>query len=89
MTSVALYDTLGTESMEYIMSQCRVTTMVLSSDKVKVITGNKKGGNLKDLKNLIYFDPLSEADKAAAEAATAAAEAPPIEGPALTTITLA
>jgi len=68
VTSVALYDTLGQEAMEYIMSQCRVKTMVLSSDKVKVIAGHKKNGNLKDLKNLIYFDSLSEADKAAAEA---------------------
>lgn len=69
VTSVALYDTLGQESMEHIMSQCKVQTMTLSADKVKTITGHKTKGNLKDLKNLIYFDALSEEDKSAAEAA--------------------
>jgi long-chain acyl-CoA synthetase len=54
--------------MEYIMSQGRIKSMVLSSDKVKVIAGHKKNGGLKDLKNLIYFDTLSEADKSNAEA---------------------
>ena len=68
ITSVALYDTLGTESMEHIMSQCKVQTLALSSDKVKVIAKNKSQGNLKDLKHLIYFDELSAEDKAAAEA---------------------
>ena len=49
VTSVALYDTLGKESMEHIMSQCKVKTLALSADKVKTIAKNKSEGALKDL----------------------------------------
>lgn len=54
VTSVALYDTLGTESMEHIMSQCKVKTLFLSGDKIKTITKNKSEGKLRDLEVLVY-----------------------------------
>lgn len=63
ITSVALYDTLGKESIELIISQCRVRTCALSADKVKGITALKKSGMLATLENLVYFDTLSDEDK--------------------------
>lgn len=69
ITSVALYDTLGKESMEHIVSQCRVRTVVLSADKIKTITSYKNDGKLATMKTIIHFDEAKEEDVAAAQAA--------------------
>jgi long-chain acyl-CoA synthetase len=56
ITVVTLYDTLGKESMEYILDQTHIKTIVLSSDKIKNVVDLKKEGKLTKLTHAIYFD---------------------------------
>lgn len=62
ITVVTLYDTLGKDSIEYILDQAHVKTLVLSSDKVKVVLDLKKEGKIPKLTHLIYFDEIKPAD---------------------------
>jgi long-chain acyl-CoA synthetase len=60
ITSVPLYDTLGKESIEYILDQCQIRTVVCSGDKVKTLCDLKRAGKISKLHTLIYFDELTE-----------------------------
>lgn len=65
---VTLYDTLGKDSLEYILDQTYIKTLVLSADKVKNITELKKEGKIPLVTHIIYFDELKPADVEAAKA---------------------
>lgn len=67
VTVVTLYDTLGKDSLEYILDQTYIKTCVLSADKLKNIVELKKEGKLPLLTHVIYFDEAKQADKEAAE----------------------
>lgn len=67
ITVVTLYDTLGKESLEYILDQTYNKTIVLSADKLKNIFELKKEGRIKGTTHIIYFDELKEADLKNAE----------------------
>jgi long-chain acyl-CoA synthetase len=62
ITVVTLYDTLGKDSLEYILDQTYNKTVVLSADKLKNIVELKKEGKIKGTTHIIYFDELKEAD---------------------------
>lgn len=63
ITVVTLYDTLGKDSIEYILDQTHIKTIVLSSDKVKVILDLKKNGKIPNVSHIIYMDDLNGADE--------------------------
>lgn len=62
VTVVTLYDTLGKDSIEYIMDQTYIKTIVVSGDKLKNIVELKKEGKISMLTHVIYFDEASQAD---------------------------
>lgn len=62
ITVVTLYDTLGKESIDYILNQCKIKTCVLSSDKIRVLLDMQKDGKLEFLQTLIYFDEPTKED---------------------------
>ncbi|TNV82230.1 hypothetical protein FGO68_gene15799 [Halteria grandinella] len=55
ITSVALYDTLGSDSMEFILNQCRIKTVICEADKVKNLINLKRDGKVPHLTDIIYF----------------------------------
>jgi len=69
ITVVTLYDTLGKESLEYILDQTYIKTIVLSADKIKNIVDLKKEGKIPKVTQVIYFDELKPADFESAKAA--------------------
>ena len=60
VTDVTLYDTLGKDSIEYILDQTTMRTIVLQGDKLKNIVDLKKEGKIKTIQHVIYFDTLKE-----------------------------
>ncbi|OMJ17647.1 Long-chain-fatty-acid-CoA ligase 1, partial [Smittium culicis] len=58
--SVALYDTLGSDSMEYILNHCEAPIVVCSLDKVPKILSNIQ--NLKYLQAIVCMDRLHPED---------------------------
>lgn len=60
ITSVPLYDTLGKESIDFILDQCDIRTVVCSADKVKVLIDLRKAGKIPKLHCVIFFDPLPQ-----------------------------
>lgn len=68
ITVVTLYDTLGKESLEFILDQTYIKTIVLSADKIKNITDLKKEGKIPKTTHVIYFDEMKPADLEAAQA---------------------
>lgn len=54
---VPLYDTLGLESIEYILEQTEITTCFVTEGTIKTLFKVK---NPAKLKNLISFDPIGE-----------------------------
>ena len=61
VTTVALYDTLGSESVAYIVNQTGLTTIACDVSLVEKLLLFKKTNGAKDsLKNIITFDALGE-----------------------------
>lgn len=60
ITNVTLYDTLGKDSIDYILDQCQIKTVVCSGDKVKSLIDIKKNGLLKCVEHIIYFDTIKD-----------------------------
>jgi long-chain acyl-CoA synthetase len=56
ITVVTLYDTLGKESIEYILNQTKIKTIICSADKVKILLDLKRDGKLHHLTAIVYFD---------------------------------
>jgi long-chain acyl-CoA synthetase len=67
ITTVTLYDTLGKESLEYILDQTKIRTVVTTSDKVKSLLDFKKEGKLPLVTHIISMDDLKQGDKDASE----------------------
>ena len=62
ITSVCLYDTLGKESIDYILDQAKIKTVVCSFDKVKTLAELKKEGKVACTSHVIYFGGALEND---------------------------
>jgi long-chain acyl-CoA synthetase len=56
VTTVTLYDTLGADSIDYILNQTSIRTVVCSADKIKGLIDIKAAGKLPLLSHIIYFD---------------------------------
>jgi long-chain acyl-CoA synthetase len=59
-TVVTFYDTLGEHTIEFILDQTKLTTIVLESKSLKKITQLKKTGHSANLENLILLDADDE-----------------------------
>ena len=55
VTSVPLYDTLGKESMEYILDQTEIKTIICSADKVENVLQLKSLGKIQKVTHIIHF----------------------------------
>lgn len=62
VTVVTLYDTLGQESIEYILNQTNMRTVACSADKIKNITLLKSSGKISTTTHIIYFDEANPID---------------------------
>lgn len=62
ITVVTLYDTLGQESIEYILDQTLMKTVVCSADKIKNIIDLKVAGKIKTTDTIIYYDTAKASD---------------------------
>jgi long-chain acyl-CoA synthetase len=62
ITTVTLYDTLGTESIDYILDQTSMRTVVLSGDKIRNISELKSKGKISSTTHIIYYDDAKLAD---------------------------
>lgn len=68
ITSVPLYDTLGVDSIEYIINQTEMKTIICSADKIKSIIDLKAEGKIKHTTHIVYFDEIKIEDKNEAKA---------------------
>jgi long-chain acyl-CoA synthetase len=59
MTVVGFYDAMGTVSVEFILNQTEMTTIIASSDYVQKILEMKKDGMAEHIKTLVTLDPVS------------------------------
>jgi long-subunit acyl-CoA synthetase (AMP-forming) len=62
ITVVTLYDTLGKDSIDYILNVCKIRTAVVSADKIKVLLDLQKEGRLQYLKTLVHYDVPTKED---------------------------
>ena len=62
-TAVTLYDTLGKESLEYILDQTKIKTTFCSAEKIKSILDLKKESKVPSLTHVVYFDEAKQTDK--------------------------
>lgn len=72
LTSVTLYDTLGKDSIEYILDQTQIKTVLCSADKISNIVDLKKQGKLPTITHIIYFDDFSGKEQDDIEISTSA-----------------
>jgi long-subunit acyl-CoA synthetase (AMP-forming) len=55
VTTVTLYDTLGADSIDYILNQTSIRTVVCSADKIKGLIDIKAAGKLPLVSHIIHF----------------------------------
>ena len=67
ITCVTLYDTLGKDSLEYILNQTQIRTCLISADKIKSLLELHQSGKLDNLQHLIYLDDVSPEDEKLAD----------------------
>lgn len=68
-TVVTLYDTLGQESIDHILMQCQMKTVICSADKIKTLADLRASGKISTTTHVIHFDDAKQADLEAAQAA--------------------
>lgn len=56
VTTVTLYDTLGKESIEYILDQTQIKTVVCSGDKLKNLLDIRQTNKIQTVTHIMYFD---------------------------------
>jgi len=64
---VTFYDTLGESTIDFILNQTKLTTVVMESKSLKKIISLKKAGHSGDLQNIILLDVEDESQIKAAE----------------------
>ena len=55
-----LYDTLGEDTVKYVLNQTKTTTLALTDSHIELICDLKQKGQLEYLLNLIYMDDISQ-----------------------------
>jgi long-chain acyl-CoA synthetase len=66
-TSVAFYDTLGPETVEFVITQTGLTSISCSSNYIKGLCDRKKGGKAVSLANIISFEEVTEEHRSLAK----------------------
>lgn len=69
ITTVTLYDTLGHESIDYILDQTSMKTVFCSADKIKNLVDLKANGKIQTVTHIFYYDDAKAADLEAGAAA--------------------
>ena len=71
ITVITLYETLGKDSIEYILDQTSMKTCVCQADKIENLLQLKKEGKVKTLTHIITFEEVKpvQVDKVALDAA--------------------
>jgi len=59
-TVVTFYDTLGDDTVEYILDQTKLTTLVVEESKFKVLEKVLKSGKYGNLQNIIFMKSLNK-----------------------------
>ena len=67
-TTVPLYDTLGSESKNFIIEQTQLRTIILSGENIEKILEERREGKCQSIKNLVAMDVVSEEEKKETEA---------------------
>lgn len=60
VTSVPLYDTLGKDTIDYIIDQTGLSTIICTQDKIENLTKLKNNGKAESLKYIICLDPCKD-----------------------------
>ena len=61
ITSVCFYDTLGSETTEFIVDQTLLKTIACTDDKIAILSKMKNDGKIKSLTDLIVYTKPTEA----------------------------
>jgi long-chain acyl-CoA synthetase len=67
-TSIGFFDSMGVQSVDYILKQTELICMFSSSDYIKKVCAMKKDGTAESIKYFVSFDPITTEDKKACEA---------------------
>lgn len=59
-TTVTFYDSLGVESISYILEQTELITIILSSENLEKILNEKREGRTFQLRYLVLMDKVTE-----------------------------
>ena len=62
ITIVTIYDTLGMNSIEYILRQTELTTILTETNNLEMILRLKEENKLVNIKNIIYLHCNEEKD---------------------------
>ena len=62
ITIVTIYDTLGMNSIEYILRQTELTTILTETNNLEMIFRLKEENKLVNVKNIIYLHCNEEKD---------------------------
>jgi long-chain acyl-CoA synthetase len=60
VTTIAFYDTLGPQAVEFVIKQTELTTISCSGQYVAGLIKLKKEGKADNLENLVSFDAVPE-----------------------------
>lgn len=63
VTTVAFYDTLGPQAVEFVISQTELTSISCAGQYVNNLLKLKKEGKAKSVENIISFDAVTDDQK--------------------------
>lgn len=67
-TSIGFFDSMGVQSVDYILKQTELVCMFSSSEYISKVCSMKKEGNAETIKYFVSFDPVTQEDRSACEA---------------------
>jgi len=63
-TTIGFFDSMGAETVNYILNQTELTTLFVAGEYVSKIIQMRKDGLAGNLKNVVSFDPIVETEVA-------------------------
>jgi len=57
-TSIGFFDSMGVETVNYILKQTELTTIFVAGEYVSKLIQMRKDGLCENLKNVVTFDPI-------------------------------
>jgi long-chain acyl-CoA synthetase len=67
-TTIGFFDSMGVETVDYILEQTKLSTIFTTSDYIAKIIGLKKDGKAQHIKNIVDFDKVDASQKTECEA---------------------